>query len=127
MFSRDEIQDIPVDVQTEFFKSGEFTAELTVNTRVDLKALRFRKAEDRNNDTLTVVTGVLDPNGIYVAGMQRVMEMHLRDQTLEAMRNERITVKESFNIAPGRYVVRVVVRDAEGKTMAARNGGIEIP
>jgi len=53
--------------------------------------------------------------------------MHLRDQTLEKMRNERITVKESFNVAPGRYVVRVVVRDSEGKTMAARNGGVEIP
>ena len=127
VFSRDEIQDIPVDVQTEFFKSGEFTAELTVLTRLDLKGLRFRRAEDRNNDTLTVVTGLLDANGIYVAGMERVMEMHLRDQTLEKMRNERITVKESFNVAPGRYVVRVVVRDSEGKTMAARNGGVEIP
>jgi len=127
VFSRDEIQDIPVDVQTEFFKSGEFTAELTVVTRLDLKGLRFRRAEDRNNDTLTVVTGLLDPNGIYLAGMKRVIEMHLRDQTLEAMRNERIAVKESFNIAPGRYVVRVVVRDSEGKTMAARNGGVEIP
>jgi len=126
VFSRDEIQDIPVEIQTEFFKSGEFAAELTVETRLDLKALRFRKAEDRNNDTLTVVTGLLDPNGIYVAGMERVMEMHLRDQTLEAMRNERIAVKESFNVAPGRYVVRVVVRDSEGKTMAARNGGVEI-
>jgi hypothetical protein len=127
VFSRDEIQDIPVDIQTEFFKSGEFTAELTVVTRLDLKGLQFRKTDDRNNDTLTVVTGLLDPNGIYVAGMQRVMEMHLRDQTLEAMRNERIAVKESFNVAPGRYVVRVVVRDSEGKTMAARNGGVEIP
>ena len=127
VFSRDEIQDIPVDVQTEFFKSGEFTAELTVVTRLDLKGLQFRRAEDRNNDTLTVVTGLLDPNGIYVAGMERVMEMHLRDQTLEKMRNEKIAVKESFNVAPGRYVVRVVVRDSEGKTMAARNGGVEVP
>ena len=127
VFSRDEIQDIPLDLHTEFFKSGELTAELTVVARLDLKGLRFRKGEDRNNDTLTVVAGLFDPNGNYVAGIQRVVDLHLRDQTLEAMRNAGISVKESFNVAPGRYVVRVVVRDAEGKAMAARNGGVEIP
>lgn len=127
VFSRVELQEIPLDLQTEFFKSGEVTAELTVVTRLDLKGLRFRKAEDRNSDTLTVVAGLFDPNGNFVSGIQRVVEMHLRDQTLEAMRNTGISVKESFNVAPGRYVVRVVVRDSEGKTMATRNGGVEIP
>ena len=34
---------------------------------------------------------------------------------------------ENFSVAPGRYFVRVVVRDLEGKTMAARNAGVEIP
>ncbi len=127
VFSRDEMQDIPLDLHTEFFKSGELTAELTVVARLDLKGLRFRKTEDRNSDTLTVVAGLFDPNGNYVAGIQRVVDLHLRDQTLEAMRNAGISVKESFNVAPGRYVVRVVVRDAEGNAMAARNGGVEIP
>jgi VWFA-related protein len=127
VFSRDEIQDIPLNVQTEFFKSGEFTAELTVVSRLELKGLQFRKAEDRNNDTLTVVTGLFNANGILVAGFQKVVEMHLRDQTMESMRNGGIKVTEDFNVAPGNYVVRVVVRDAEGKTMAARNAETEIP
>jgi len=35
-------------------------------------------------------------------------------------------VKETFNVAQGRYVIRMVVRDGEGKTMAARNIGVEI-
>jgi predicted HicB family RNase H-like nuclease len=127
VFSRDEVQDIPLDLQTEFFKSGEETAEVTVVARLDLKGVRFRRADGRNNDTLTVVAGLFDPNGNFVSGIQRVVEMHLRDQTLESMRNAGISVRESFNVGPGRYVVRVVVRDAEGKAMAARNGGLEIP
>jgi hypothetical protein len=36
-------------------------------------------------------------------------------------------VQETFDIASGRYVVRVVVRDSEGSTMAARNGTVNIP
>jgi len=127
VFSREEIHDIPVDLQTEYFKSGESTAELTVVARLDLKGLHFRKAGDRNSDKLTVVAGLFDPNGNYVAGIQRIVDLHLRDQTLEAMRAAGISVTESFKVAPGRYLVRVVVRDQEGNTMAARNGGVVIP
>jgi VWFA-related protein len=127
VFSRDEVQEIPLDLETEFFKPTEFTAELTVVAHLDLKALRFRKAQDRNNDTLTVVTGLFDPNGNYVSGIQKVVELHLRDQTLAALSNSRVAMNERFSVAPGRYVVRVVVRDGEGNAMAARNGGVEIP
>ncbi len=127
VFSRDEILDIPLDLQTEFFRTGESKAEVTVATHLDAKNLRFRKSEDRNNDTLTVVTGLFDPNGNYVAGIERLVELRLRDQTLEVMRNAGISVKESFDVAPGRYLVRVVVQDREGNTMAARNGSVEIP
>ena len=127
VFSRDEIQDIPVDLQTEFFKTSDSTAELTVVTHVDLRGLKFRKAEDRNNDTLTVVTGLFDPNGNFVSGIQKTVELRLRDQTLAALPNTRVALNEDFKVAPGRYVVRVVVRDSEGNTMAARNGGVEIP
>ena len=37
------------------------------------------------------------------------------------------TVKSSFDIKPGTYLVRLVVRDAEGAQMAARNGAVNIP
>ena len=37
-----------------------------------------------------------------------------------------MNVKETFEVQPGRYVVRVVVRDAEGQAMAACNGTVNI-
>ncbi len=127
VFSREEIQDIPVDLQTEFFKSSETTAELTVVTHLDLKGLWFRKADDRNNDTLTMVSSLFDSNGNFVSGTEKIVDLRLRDQTLAAMQAKRVTLNQSFSVAPGRYIVRVVVRDSEGKSMAARNGGVEIP
>jgi VWFA-related protein len=127
VFSREEVQAIPLDVQTEFFKSGDEKFELTVTAQLDAKGLRFNKTQDRNDDTLTVVAGLFDPNGNYIAGVEKVVELHLRDQTLEAFQNAGINVKENFNVAPGRYLVRVVVRDSGGKTMSARNGGVQIP
>jgi VWFA-related protein len=127
VFSRDEVLGFPLELQTEFFESGDQKFELTVTAQLDAKALRFNKTADRNDDTVTVVAGLFDPNGNYVAGVEKVVELHLRDQTLEAFQNKGINVKENFNVGPGRYLVRVVVRDAGGKTVAARNGGVEIP
>lgn len=127
VFSRDEIRDIPVDLETGFFKSGDEKAELTVLARVSAENVRFQKAGERNNDTLTVVAGLFDSNGNYISGIQRVIEMHLRDQTLAGLRNSGISVKQNFSVAPGRYIVRLVVRDAEGHDMAARNASVEIP
>ena len=127
MFSRDEVQDIPVQLHTQFFKSSDFTANVAVLARVDVRNLRFRKADGRNNDNLTVTSGVFDRNGNYITGMQKIIELHLLDPTLERLMNAGITVRTNFDVAPGSYVIRLVVRDSEGQTMAARNGVVEIP
>ncbi len=127
VFSRDEIGEIPVDLETEYFKPGEDKAELTVVARIKADGLRFRKADERNNDQVTIVSGLFDSNGNFIKGIQRVVTLHLRDQSLASLAGSGIVVKEAFDVAPGRYVVRLVVRDAEGQTMAARNGGVEIP
>jgi VWFA-related protein len=126
VFSLDEVRDIPVDVTTEFFKTSDATAELTVDAHLDLNGLKFRAAGDRNEDTLTVVTGLFDQDGRYVKGIQRVLGMRLRQLTLEKLLSSGMAVKETFDLAVGRYVVRVVVRDSEGQTMAARNATVDI-
>ncbi len=126
-FSRDEIHDLPVEMHTQFFKTGEYKARLSILARVDARHLHYRKADGRNNNTLTVVGGVFDRNGNYVSGTQKVVQMRLKDQTLEAMPESGITVKSTLDIASGSYVVRLVVRDAEGQVMSAQNGIVEIP
>ena len=127
LFSQEEILDIPVDLQTQYFKSDQTGARLSVLTRLDVKSVRFRKVLGRNNDQLTIVTGIFDENGQYVTGVEKIIEMKLRDTTYERLTHSGLTVKSSFDVKPGTYLVRLVVRDAEGAQMAARNGAVVIP
>jgi len=127
LFSRDEWRDIPVELHTQFFKSSEANAKLSVLTRIDVRQLRFRKTEGRNLDILTVASGLFDRNGNYVSGLEKTVDMRLKDATLASRLNAGITVKSGFDVMPGSYFVRVVVRDAEGQKMAALNGAVEIP
>jgi VWFA-related protein len=126
-FSRDQISDLPIVLNTQFFKSSESKAKLSILARVDVKQLRFRKADGRNDDTLTIVGGVFDRNGNYVTGTQKVVDMKLKDQTLEGLPASGVTIKSTLDVAPGSYVVRLVVRDSEGQLMSAQNSVVEIP
>ena len=127
LFSREVMKDIPVTLHTQFFKSSEVDAKLSVLARIDVRILRYRKEEGRNRDNLTVVAALFDPNGNFVAGQENKIEMRLRDETLEKKLGSGITVKSSFDVKVGSYAVRVVVRDSEGQLMAAENGAVEIP
>ena len=127
LFSQEEIRDLPVELQTQFFKKDEAQARLAVLTRFDVKGMHFRKVQGRNNDQLTIVTGIFDENGNFVTGLSKVVEMKLLDTTYSRLSRSGFTVKTSFDVKPGTYLVRLVVRDAEGAQMAARNGAVVIP
>ncbi len=126
-FSRDEVRDIPVELHTQFFKTDEYNAKVSIVARVNIKHLHYRKADGRNYDTLTMVGGVFDRNGNYVAGAQKTVDMKLKDQTLEAIPEEGITVRTALDVKSGSYIVRLVVRDSEGQVMSAQNSALEIP
>jgi VWFA-related protein len=125
-FSREETSDIPAAIQTQFFKTGDREATLTVTAKIDVRQLPFRKDGDRNRDDLTVVAGLFDSDGNYVVGSQKVVEMRLRDETMRKGLASGISVRNTFQVAPGTYFVRLVVRDAEGQTMAAHGATVEI-
>jgi VWFA-related protein len=127
VFSQEEIRDLPVDLQTQFFKKDPSEARLSVLAHLDLKSVKFRKVEGRNHDDLTLATVIFDENGNYVVGGEKILEMKLLDSTLDRLDRSGITVKSSFDVKPGSYLVRLVVRDKEGEMMAARNGAVVIP
>ena len=127
LFSQEEIRDLPIELQTQFFKKDEAEARLAVLTHLDVKGIHFKKAEGRNNDKLTIVTGIFDENGNYITGGEKIIEMKLRDTTYDRLSRSGFTVKSSFDVKPGTYLVRLVVRDNEGAQMAARNGAVVIP
>jgi hypothetical protein len=62
-----------------------------------------------------------------VTGVEKIIEMQLKDVTLERLNRSGVSVKSTFDVQPGTFLVRVVVRDAEGAQMAAVNRGVVIP
>ncbi len=127
VFSQDEIFDLPLTLQTQYFKTGDAATRLSVVSHLDVQRMQFHKADGRNFDDVTVATAVFDDNGKFVTGGEKLVIMRLLDSSIERLGHTGFVVKSTFDLKPGKYLVRQVVRDSEGAQMAARNGIVVIP
>lgn len=127
LFSREEVAELPVELHTRFFKPDGNTAKMTVLVKLDLRLFKYDKANGRNNNNVTMVTGIFDSDGNYMQGIKKVLELHLKDDTLENKLAHGAVIRTDFELTPGTYLVRQVVRDAEGKQMSATNSAVVIP
>jgi len=126
VFAQDEIHELPMRVQTQFFKSADDSAKVLVLIRVDVRHMQFKKADGRNLNELTVVAALFDRNDNFVTAKSSTVKMHIKDVTLDTKLGSGITVKNNFDVKPGGYKVRVVARDEQGK-MLTQNEVVDIP
>ncbi|MGD0403207.1 MAG: VWA domain-containing protein [Candidatus Acidiferrales bacterium] len=127
VFSQEERQGVPIQLQLQYFKSDAMDAKLSVLTRVDVTRVRFEKADGRNLGSLTLVAALFDRNGNFISGNQENVGLRLKDSTLEKLTHTGMTLKMGFDVKPGGYIVRLVVRDSKASLLSAKNGVIEIP
>jgi VWFA-related protein len=128
LFTRAEMTDFPLSINTQFFKSSDTAAKISIVARVGLQKFHFRKSEGRNKDNITLVSGLFDRDGNFLSAKKTVIELRLRDETFEKRVNNGLAVRASFeDVKPGVYMLRLVARDTEGQMIAAANGAVEIP
>ncbi len=127
VFSQEETHNLPIDVHTQFFMKTESDARITVLTSIDLHGMNFRKEEDRNIDKLLFVTVVFDQDGHVISAQEKSVDLRLRDINLERYLQTGITMRTLFDVKPGTYLVRALVRDSESGQISALNRTVEIP
>jgi hypothetical protein len=126
-FSGAESNGLPIKIRSEFQREGESDAAVTVVANVDLQNIELRKADRRNANRLSMIVGLFDENGKYIEAVEKSIDLRLRDESLETWRRSGLEVRTGFTLKPGRYLVRLVLRDENGQTMAEQSSGMEIP
>jgi VWFA-related protein len=127
IFSLDERHDLPAEVSTKAERLNEQKSTLIVSIHVNIDSLRYRKEADRSVDTLIFDTALFDHDGKYVASKEASLELHLKEATLEKFSKSGIIARTNFEVSPGTYRVREVVRDSESTDMAALNCAVQVP
>ena len=127
LFSQEEQQSLPIQLHLQYYKSDAQNAKLSVLAHVDLTHVGFEKSQGRNWDDLTIVAALFDRNGNFITGEEKTLELRLKDSTLARLDQTGVTLKSNFDVKPGGYLVRLVVRDSKAAQLSARNGVVEIP
>ncbi len=70
---------------------------------MDVRSLSFRKVEGRNIDELTAVVTAFDRDGNLVLGKQKVVELHLREASVERLARSGLGTKTTLDVKPGTY------------------------
>lgn len=127
IFSQEEQQGLPIQMHLQYFKVDAGNAKLAVLTHVDIAQVHFDHSDGRNLDDLTIVAALFDRNGNFISADEKTLQMRLKDTTLDKLHQNGVTVKTNFDVKPGGYLVRLVVRDTRAAQLASRNGVVEIP
>jgi VWFA-related protein len=127
VYSQDELKDLPINVHTQFYKLNEGAARLAVLTHLDVSSVRFRQEQDRHLDNFTFLTVLFDRDGKCVVAKEKRVEFRLRDSTLAKLAQTGITLKTEFDLKPGTYLVRQIVRDSEAGQLSGLSRSVEIP
>jgi hypothetical protein len=111
IFSRDEMREIPLAVRVD---RPEASAKLSTTMHIGLSAIRFDQKDGHSRASLIATVGLFDANGIYVDGKQEAFDLDYPDGKVPAG----LDVRSEFTAPPGTYLVRAVVRDADGHISA---------
>ncbi len=121
LFSRNEVRTIPVTVKEKASKQGAGGRKLSVITHIDLSGVHFREKNHKNIDKLILVCGLFDINGNYLQGKRKDLSLHLTGDVLRQM-VAGMNIETSFDVKPGAYLIRVVVRDSGDGLLSTVNG-----
>jgi VWFA-related protein len=123
IFSKDEMQSLPVQLRTQFVQGDRPVAKVTILTQVDLHELPYQRTNGRKETNLRIVAAVFDRNGKYLNAIDRKVPVAWSDENAEV----RTVAKYDVILDSGDYFIRLVVRDRQSQRIFAQNATIKIP
>ncbi len=117
--------DIPVYLDAMYFRLDENRFFVPVSLLVPGSQIPFVKGGDKDKATLDIIGEVIDEVKRPVGRVRETVKLNL-DQNLQA-RQKNIQYTTSFNLPPGKYDVKFVVRENQTGRMGSFEANITLP
>lgn len=125
-FSEHQVHDVAVELRVRSSHKPNTSIVLTAIAEIGLSNVPFRKDGPVNRSDLTMVVGIFDQNGNLVKDFWKDITLHPSDESLAALRRSGLELTTDFDVPPGRYFVRLLVRENEGQAMGTHSTSVEI-
>jgi VWFA-related protein len=126
VMTSDELKGIQAGVDTKSVALATGEPALKVAIHVDTRGLPFKKENDRHVERLIFITALFDRENKFLSGVEVVMEMNLKDETLAKLNSSGASAGVTLQAPPGNYRLRQVVQEVVTGRIAAFNTPVEI-
>jgi hypothetical protein len=119
---------LPVLLSADFVSTDGAASQVAVSAHVDLKAVSFVGENDRHLGTLETAAAVFDEAGGIVATLEpERAALELTDESYAVALETGLDYQRLAPIKPGRYRVRLAVRESETGKLGGAAQWIEVP
>ena len=118
--------DLPVWLRTAYFRAEEEDRfHVAVSVGVPGSAVPFARTGDEDKATLELMGGVRDEAGRYIAPMRDTITVAAK--ATDDIRKKNVQYQTVLTVTPGRYKLKVVVRENKDGTFGSFETEIRVP
>jgi VWFA-related protein len=121
------LNEIPIQLSYQFSQISDSVYQLSLLTKVNVSRLEFTSEDTRRKNSLSLVVAAFDENNKWIDGIEKVVDFNLLESSYAAMLQYGFSSKVNFNLPPGRYKVRTIVREGLKSQMGSVSRLIEVP
>jgi VWFA-related protein len=126
VLATDNLDALSAQVTTEAGASATGGTVLKVGIHLDANSLPFQTQGDRKVERLIFITALFDEQNHFLSGVQGIMDLRLKKDTLATVSSQGLDAKLSLQAPPGNYRLRQVVEETGDGRMAAMSRKIQI-
>jgi VWFA-related protein len=113
-------------VKTNVETSATGEPILKVGIHVEANKLPYQTEGDRKVERLIFITALFDDHDRFLTGVQGVMDLRLKPETMTTISNQGLDANLSVQSPPGNYRLRQVVQEVGNGRIATINRNIQI-
>ncbi len=117
---------LSAQVTTSAGKSAVGEPTLKVGIHLDANKLPFETQGDRKVERLIYITALFDEKNNFVTGVEGVMDLRLKPDTMATLSAQGLEANLSVQAAPGNYRLRQVVQEVGNGRIATINRNVAI-
>jgi VWFA-related protein len=119
---------IPLRLSADFVSVDGAAPQVVVSSHVDLKGVPFVHTSDRQVATVDMAATVFDESGAVVGSLApERAAMDLTDARYEKALSQGLDYQKAVALKPGRYRVRVAVREDGGGKLGSASQWVQVP
>lgn len=113
---------------TPFYRDESKKEALMVTVlHIDASRLHFEQADGRYKDKLEIIGFMVDGSGKQIDGFKDTLDLNLLPKTYEMTAQEGVLSTRSLYVSPGRYQMKVLVRETATGLIGTANDFVEVP